>query len=179
MVCFCWSPHLYSCGEGWWFCPEFCRIPDIIDEMSLSIISLGKRQAENKAPISDGVDRAEPQFSHSSEGWSSTNQQNTWKKERKRKKEESTRRFLGIIGHFPRAVLQSFRSKWREWNEIPGSFELMGEGQRKALESKCQVVENVDLQNRNQKNLNPFQASFQPQLSYFIVQLFIYLFIYF
>lgn len=34
----------------------------------------------------------------------------------------------------------------------------MGEGQRKSLEAKCQVLENVDLQNRNQKNLIPFQA---------------------
>ena len=37
-----------------------------MDEMSLSIISLEKRQAENKAAVSDDVDRAEthrfPQF---------------------------------------------------------------------------------------------------------------------
>lgn len=43
----------------------------------------------------------------------------------------------------------------------------MGEGQRKAVESKCQILEKVYLRNGNQKNLIPFQAYyFQLQLSY-------------
>lgn len=37
---------------------------------------------------------------------------------------------------------------------------------RKTLESKCQVLENEDLQNRNQKNQILFPAYFQPQLCY-------------
>lgn len=57
------GPHLYSCGERWWLCPELLIIPDILDWMSLSIISLGKKK---KVPISTDVGRAEtlsfPQF---------------------------------------------------------------------------------------------------------------------
>lgn len=44
------KPHLYSC-EGWWFCPEFLMIPDIMDGISLSIISWGSSRRQRSAAV--------------------------------------------------------------------------------------------------------------------------------
>lgn len=44
------KPHLYSC-EGWWFCPEFLTIPDIMDGISLSIISWESSRRQRSAAV--------------------------------------------------------------------------------------------------------------------------------
>lgn len=96
-----------------------------MDEMSLSIISLEKRQAENKAAVSTDVDRAEttafPQFRRTELKQPTVNLKE--RKNQEEKKKKSARGFLGVPGHFPRAVPRGFRSEGREWNEIPGSLQ--------------------------------------------------------
>lgn len=41
------NAHLYSCGEGWWLCPEFRMRPDMTELISLSIISYMERRGED------------------------------------------------------------------------------------------------------------------------------------